>query len=88
VDPLLDQIFPIKLTDGPLRLPLEGFVSETIGRQWTVKTSRDMADFACHPAAILSDGSYPVFAKFSDAANGREQFENVPPPSAWRRPAK
>jgi hypothetical protein len=44
-----------------------------------VKASRDMADFACHPAAILSDGSYTVFAKFSDAANGREQFENVPP---------
>jgi protein-ribulosamine 3-kinase len=75
VDPLVDQIFPIKLTDGPLRLPLEQFVSETIGRQWTVKASRDMADFACHPAAILSDGSYPVFAKFSEAANGREQFE-------------
>jgi fructosamine-3-kinase len=34
-----------------------------------------MADFACHPAAILSDGAYSVFAKFSDAANGAEQFE-------------
>jgi fructosamine-3-kinase len=30
---------------------------------------------ACHPCAILSDGAYSVFAKFSDAANGLEQFE-------------
>lgn len=34
-----------------------------------------MTEFACHPAAILSDGSYSVFAKFSEAANGFEQFE-------------
>jgi fructosamine-3-kinase len=35
----------------------------------------DLSDLACHPCAILSEGSYSVFAKFSDAANGREQFE-------------
>lgn len=34
-----------------------------------------MADFACHPAAILSDGVYPVFVKLSDAADGQRQFE-------------
>jgi protein-ribulosamine 3-kinase len=34
-----------------------------------------MTEFACHPCAILSDGSYSVFAKFSQAANGFEQFE-------------
>jgi fructosamine-3-kinase len=34
-----------------------------------------MSDFACHPSAILSDGVYGVFAKFSDAPNGAEQFE-------------
>lgn len=34
-----------------------------------------MADFASHPAAVLSDGAYAVFAKFSNAANGQEQFE-------------
>jgi protein-ribulosamine 3-kinase len=34
-----------------------------------------MADYASHPAAILSDDSYSVFAKFSDAANGLHQFE-------------
>jgi fructosamine-3-kinase len=34
-----------------------------------------MSDYACHPCAILSDGSFSVFAKFSDAANGLAQFE-------------
>lgn len=34
-----------------------------------------MTEFASHPCAILSDGSYAVFAKFSAAANGLEQFE-------------
>jgi len=34
-----------------------------------------MTEFACHPSAILSDGSYSVFAKLSEAANGFEQFE-------------
>ena len=34
-----------------------------------------MSEFACHPCAILSDGDYAVFAKFSAAANGLEQFE-------------
>jgi len=34
-----------------------------------------MTEFACHPCAILSDGDYAVFAKFSEATNGLEQFE-------------
>jgi len=55
--------------------PVEQCVSEHTGRQWTVKDARDMTEFACHPCAILSDGSYSVFAKFSTAANGFEQFE-------------
>jgi hypothetical protein len=66
---------PVHLTDNPLRTPVEQIVSKHMGRQWKVKGARDMADFACHPCAILSDGSYSVFAKFSEAANGFEQFE-------------
>jgi fructosamine-3-kinase len=34
-----------------------------------------MKDYASHPAANLSNGSFSVFAKFSNAANGLEQFE-------------
>lgn len=55
--------------------PVEQIVSEHTGQRWTIKDARDMTEFACHPCAILSDGSYTVFAKFSDAANGGEQFE-------------
>lgn len=60
---------------NPLRLPIEQAVSEYSGRLWKVRHARDLADFACHPASILSDGSFSVFVKFSEAANGREQFE-------------
>lgn len=64
-----------KLIDESLRSPVEQLVSEYTGHNWKAKEVRDMADFACHPAAILSDGVDSVFAKFSDADNGAEQFE-------------
>jgi protein-ribulosamine 3-kinase len=54
---------------------VEQLVSQHTGRPWTIKDVRDLTEFACHPCAILSDGSYSVFAKFSEAANGLEQFE-------------
>jgi protein-ribulosamine 3-kinase len=65
----------MRLATDPLRTPVEQLVSETTGRQWRIRDARDMSDYACHPCAILSDGSYSVFAKFSDAANGAEQFQ-------------
>jgi protein-ribulosamine 3-kinase len=65
----------VRLASNPLRNPVEQIVSEHTGRQWSVKDARDMSDYACHPCAILSDGSYSVFAKFSDAPNGYQQFE-------------
>ena len=68
--------FPtISLTNEPLRSPLEALVSQHIGHKWRIQTARDMNDYACHPCAILADDSYTVFAKFSDAGNGQEQFE-------------
>lgn len=62
------------LTDS-LRNPVEQTVTRFIGKRWVVKEFRDMDEFACHPAAILSDGTYSVFVKFSTAANGLEEFE-------------
>ena len=64
-----------RLLSDPLRIPLEQAVSAHLGREWKVSQLKDMRDFACHPATILTDGSYAVFAKLSDAANGLEQFE-------------
>lgn len=72
---LNNQFSSIRLTNDSLRIPVEHFVSDHLGQRWTVKDTRDMIELACHPAAILSDGSYSVFAKFSEATNGMEQFE-------------
>lgn len=62
------------LTEG-IRHPLEQIVSEYYRYAWRINTFQNMNDFACHPAAILSDGTVSVFAKFSAAANGQDQFE-------------
>jgi protein-ribulosamine 3-kinase len=50
-------------------------VSEHRGRRWRAREVSDRTEFACHPCAVLSDGAYAVFAKFSDAADGWAQFE-------------
>jgi protein-ribulosamine 3-kinase len=74
--PTMQERFPsIRLACNPLRASVEQVVAGHIRRPWTVTVAQDLADFACHPAAILSDGSYAVFAKLSEAANGFEQFE-------------
>ena len=70
-----NQVAPVRLASNPLHAPVEQIVSAHTGRRWTVEYARDMTEFACHPSAILSDGTYSVFAKFSQAANGFEQFE-------------
>jgi protein-ribulosamine 3-kinase len=75
MQPVQNQNRSNLLASPPLRAAVEGDVSGHLGRRWAVEAARDMSDYACHPAAILSDGTYAVFAKFSDADNGREQFE-------------
>ena len=65
----------IRLLNDSFRLPIERTVSQYIGRAWHIKDAKDMAEFASHPAAILSDGLYAVFAKFSEAADGFAQLE-------------
>ena len=54
----------ILIASDPLRMPVERIVSEYTGRPWIVHAVIDMADYASHPAALLSDGAYSVFAKF------------------------
>ncbi len=57
------------------RASVEHMVSEHLGQSWRASEVKDMADYASHPAAVFSDGSYAVFAKLSQAANGLEQLE-------------
>lgn len=64
----------IRLASPPLRAAVEGEVSEHLGRRWTARAIGDMSDYACHAAAILSDGAYAVFAKYSEADNAWAQF--------------
>jgi protein-ribulosamine 3-kinase len=54
---------------------VEEVVSDFIGKEWRISEFRDMNEFSSHASAILSDGSYSIFVKFSDAANAFEQFE-------------
>jgi protein-ribulosamine 3-kinase len=63
------------LVTDPCRLPLQQAVSKHTGRPWKITRFTDLRDLSSHPAAILSDDDDAVFAKFSDAANGSEQFE-------------
>lgn len=63
------------LADGQIRVLIEQLVSEHRGKSWQVKEFTDMNEFSSHPSGILTDGSYPVFVKFSKAVNGLEQFE-------------
>ena len=70
-----DQGPPVLLARQHLRAAVERIVSEHRQQPWRAQEVSDRTDFACHPCAILSGGAYAVFAKFSDAADGREQFE-------------
>ncbi len=72
---LREDFASVRLANAPFRSSIERVVSAYLGQQWRVNVARDMADFASHPSATLSNGSYSVFAKFSDALDGREQFQ-------------
>ena len=65
----------LRLVDEPLRTPLENTVSAHKRREWRVRHAQDMSQFACHHCAILSDGSFAVFAKYGEGPDAREQFE-------------
>jgi protein-ribulosamine 3-kinase len=63
------------MLDRSLYPPIEQGVSQHLGRPWQVRAATDMADYASHPSAILSDGAYAVFAKLDDAKGGAERLE-------------
>lgn len=58
-----------------LTATVEQLLTDHLRRPWQVRRARGMADFACHPAAILSGNGLDVFVKFSGAPDGRQQFE-------------
>lgn len=64
-----------QLLSDPIRRPVEQLVSEYTGRTWRVQSFQDLIDLASHHCGILSDRTSAVFAKFSPAANGLDQFE-------------
>lgn len=63
------------LAVGHIAASIENTVSDHIGKRWKVSEFIDMNEFSSHPSAVLSDGSFSIFAKFSAAANAAEQFE-------------
>ena len=65
----------MQLTNIAFREPIEAIVSDYQGRAWRVKEGKDLSDLACHPCAILSNGSFSVFAKYSEARDAERQFE-------------
>jgi fructosamine-3-kinase len=65
----------IRLIEAPLIGALEKAVSQYAKRDWRVETAEDLSDYACHPCAILSDGSFPVFTKLGEEDDAAEQFE-------------
>lgn len=75
IDSLQNLWSSLRLLGDALRIPVERAVSAHLGRVWCVRDATDLRDFACHEAAILSDGSYAVFVKLSEAAHSLEQFE-------------
>ena len=66
---------PIEWLADPLRASIEEAVTKNIGREWKIKTRKDLSEFAYHRCAIVSDDSFTVFFKYSEAADARRQFE-------------
>lgn len=69
------RIGPIKWLNNPLRISIEEAVSEFKGRAWKIKSEKDFSEFAYHRCAIVSDGSFDIFFKYSQAVNAKRQFE-------------
>ncbi|UCC79128.1 MAG: fructosamine kinase family protein [Candidatus Zixiibacteriota bacterium] len=66
---------PIKWLGDTLRVSIEEAVTKNIRREWKIKTQKDLSEFAYHRCAIVSDNSFYLFFKYSEAADAGRQFE-------------
>jgi len=55
--------------------PLAVRVGAYLNRCWAAVSAQDLSELACHPCAIVSDGSTEVFVKFSADGDAVRQFE-------------
>ena len=65
---------PISWLNNDLRATVEDRISRHREYAWRIKDEKDYSEFAYHRCAILSDGSYAVFIKYSETANAKQQF--------------
>jgi fructosamine-3-kinase len=63
-----------RLLSDALRRHTEQRVSAYLGRGWRVTQVQDLAEWASHPAAILSDGTYSVFVKLYEGSLAQDQL--------------
>jgi len=54
---------------------IENFVSDYLGSQWKITSTKDLSEFACHPAAVLADNDFSVFVKVTVQERDRKQFQ-------------
>lgn len=58
------------------RTTIETIISDYTKQKWKITSINDLSDRAVHPCAILSDGTFSVFIKYSKDLEGYQQFEN------------
>ena len=65
---------PITWLNVALKNSVEKAVEEYLGHSWHLLYESDYSEFACHRCAIVSDGSFSVFFKYSEDAQAERQF--------------
>lgn len=68
-----DPSVRLLLTDA-LRKAVEQNVSGYLGKTWHITEAYGKTDAASHPAAVLSDGTFPVFAKVMEGELAWDQL--------------
>jgi len=69
------QYGPITWLSNNLIISIKDAVTRSIGREWKIKAQKDLSEFAYHRCAVVSDGSFGVFFKYSEAPDANRQFE-------------